>query len=216
MTLPTATRFDTFRVPFAAIDPLVPDLTAKVATRLSAASPALQLLSQYLQIFRNTPVTWGPELQRLAAIHVHDLLAMVLGASPDAAEMAAARGVRAARLHAIKADIAANLDSADLSVATVAAQHGVTPRYVQILFEEDGTTFTEFVLGERLTRAYQMLIDPGSAARKIGAIAYEAGFGDLSYFNKAFRRRFGGTPSDVRASGLREAAPRRSGRDAEE
>src|SRR5262249_40079153 len=33
-----------------------------------------------------------------------------------------------------------------------------------------------------------------------GALVLEAGFGDLSYFNRAFRRRFGASPSDVRAA----------------
>ncbi|RVC16943.1 AraC family transcriptional regulator, partial [Mesorhizobium sp. M7A.F.Ca.AU.002.02.1.1] len=29
------------------------------------------------------------------------------------------------------------------------------------------------------------------------------GFNDLSYFNRAFRRRYGATPSDVRAAALK-------------
>ena len=34
----------------------------------------------------------------------------------------------------------------------------------------------------------------------IRTIAFEAGFGDLFYFNHVFRRRYGATPSDIRAS----------------
>jgi AraC-like DNA-binding protein len=45
-----------------------------------------------------------------------------------------------------------------------------------------------------------MLTDPRLAARSITSIAFDAGFGDLSYFNRCFRRRYGATPSDVRSS----------------
>ena len=45
-----------------------------------------------------------------------------------------------------------------------------------------------------------MLGDPRYADLTIGAIAFEAGFGDLSTFNRNFRRHFGVTPSDVRAA----------------
>jgi AraC-like DNA-binding protein len=41
--------------------------------------------------------------------------------------------------------------------------------------------------------------DPLFAESTISAIAYKAGFGDVSHFNRAFRRRYGETPSDVRA-----------------
>ncbi|WP_310473287.1 helix-turn-helix domain-containing protein [Bradyrhizobium centrosematis] len=36
------------------------------------------------------------------------------------------------------------------------------------------------------------------ATRKIIEIAHLAGFHDVSYFHRAFRRRFGQTPDDVR------------------
>jgi AraC-like DNA-binding protein len=68
-----------------------------------------------------------------------------------------------------------------------------------MLFEEEGTTFTEFVLEERLGYARRLLASPRSAGRKIIDIAFTCGFGDVSYFNRAFRARFGTTPSDVRA-----------------
>jgi AraC-like DNA-binding protein len=43
-----------------------------------------------------------------------------------------------------------------------------------------------------------MPVDPRYAGRSISAVTYEAGFGDLSYFNRTFRRRCGATPSNVR------------------
>jgi AraC-like DNA-binding protein len=60
------------------------------------------------------------------------------------------------------------------------------------------------VLGERLARVHQMLRSPLHLARGTSAIAYDAGFGDLSHFNRDFRRRYGATPSDVRAAAKRE------------
>ena len=54
------------------------------------------------------------------------------------------------------------------------------------------------VLTERLAHAHRLLIDPRHARQSIGGIAYSCGFGDLSHFNHAFRRRYGATPSEVR------------------
>jgi AraC-like DNA-binding protein len=41
------------------------------------------------------------------------------------------------------------------------------------------------------------------AQNPVGAIAYDAGFGDLSYFNRSFKRRYGATPRDVRNESAR-------------
>jgi len=118
-------------------------------------------------------------------------------------EIAKGRGVRATRLREIKADIAEKLASPNLSVETVAMRQQVSPWYVQMLFEQEGTTFSQYVISQRLLRAHRMLTDPRFADRSITSLAFDAGFGDLSYFNRAFRRCYGGTPSEIRAAAIR-------------
>jgi AraC-like DNA-binding protein len=145
----------------------------------------------------------APVLQRMAVGHIRDLVATAVGAAGDAAALAEAGGIRAARLYAIKTDITRRLASHDLSVTAVAARHGVSPRYVQALFETEGTTFSEFVRGQRLARAHQLLDDPHRLRTQISEIAFEVGFSDLSHFNRDFRRRYGVAPSDVRAAAIR-------------
>jgi AraC-like DNA-binding protein len=203
MRLASLSRFTTFRVPVTAIAPLVSDLGAAIARRIPASNGALKLLVSYLASALDTEALVTPELQQLAVTHVHDLLALALGATRDAAHVATGRGVRAARLRAAKAFVTQHLARHELSVATVAAHLGVTPRYVHMLFATEAASFSEFVLAQRLVRAHQMLTDPRCTGRPISAIAFDAGFTDLSHFNRTFRRRFGSTPSDVRARAQR-------------
>jgi transcriptional regulator GlxA family with amidase domain len=145
----------------------------------------------------------SPETRQLVVTHVHDLVALAVGATRDAAALAEGRGGRAARLQGIKADIVENLGRGDLSIDTLARRHRLHPRYIQRLFESTGTTFSEFLLGQRLARAHRMLTDPRHSERNVSAIAFECGFGDLSYFNRCFRRQFGASPSHLRAEARR-------------
>jgi AraC-like DNA-binding protein len=183
-----------------ALRPLLRDFDAVLARTIPSQSGALRLLLGYTEALLAESAPPTPELRQLAIAHIYDLAALAMGATLDAAEIANNRGLAAARLREIKSDIAANLSRDHLSVVDIALRQRVTTRYVQLLFENEGTTFTEYVRNARLNRAHRMLMDPRLADRTISAIAFEAGFSDLSYFNKAFRRRFGGTPSDVRTT----------------
>lgn len=137
-----------------------------------------------------------------------DLFILALGATRDAAEMTK-DSARAAKLARIKADIDANLAHQELSLEWIAGRHGLSPRAIRDLFYADGTNFTDHVLTGRLERAHKLVSNPNLRHRNITAIAYECGFGDLSWFNQAFRRRYAMTPSDLRASGLAEPSTRK-------
>ena len=138
---------------------------------------------------------------------VHDLIAATVGATRDALASAERRGIRAARLRAIMADITANLDDCDLKVADVAQRQRVTTRYVHKLFEREGLTFSAFLLDRRLSRAHRFLSEPRLADLKISSVAIDVGVGDLSYFNRVFRRRYGATPSEIRQAAKRGDLP---------
>lgn len=176
---------------------LLIDFDSVVARPLAADTPAFRLLKGYLCIFDELP-SLPAELEHSLVAHVYDIVATVLGATGEVVDIARGRGLRAARLRAATTYVLRNLCSQDLSAATVAAQLGVTPRYVHMLFETEEESFTELVLNRRLERSHRMLIDSRFNRLTISAIALDAGFADLSHFNRSFRRRFGATPSQVR------------------
>src|ERR1051325_9945053 len=182
----------------AALAPLVRDLDAMMVHPVSAQNEALRLLTRYIGVLDEAPPASGA-LAQLATTHIYDLAALALGPREDAAELGRSRGVRAARRRTIEAYIGDNLHRAELSLGDVAARHGIAPRTLQALFEAEGTSFTRFLLEQRLLRAYRLLTGPSARRRGITAIAYECGFNDLSYFNRSFRRHFGLTPSEARA-----------------
>lgn len=188
------------QLPHAALMSLLPKSHGFTPGALLRDEAHTKLLLGYINSFIDLPSSADTGFNDLVSRHVVDLVALAIGPSADAREMITQGGVRAARLRAIKADIQNGLGSRDLSVSAVAKRHGVSPRYVQMLFERAGMTFSEFVLGERLTRAHRLLADPGHLNLKVSEIAYSVGFSDLSYFNRTFRLRFGMTPSDARGS----------------
>jgi AraC-like DNA-binding protein len=197
-------RHISFRMPSRVIEPLVADIGDCLARPIRRGIGALGLLTAYAGILEDAAALENPQARRLAVSHFYDLVALTLGATREAAETAGLRGARAARLREIKTEVERNLDREGLSVAAIAAKHRLPVRYVQRLFQAEGVTFTEFVRERRLARAHRMLSDARLAARPIGVIAYEAGFANQAYFNRAFRSRYGAAPSDIRAQVRRD------------
>jgi AraC-like DNA-binding protein len=202
-SLHTEGAFITLALSRSAIASRVPNLPALAGTGIASTNPALNLLRRYVEVIEAGAQFEDAEIARAVSTHVLDLAALALGARGDAADHARLRGVRAARFAAIKSDILAGLGTQSLSPDQIAAQHGVSSRYVRKLFEQQGLSFSGFVLGERLARARWMLADRRFSHLTIAQVAHDCGFGDISYFNRAFRRHFGATPSDIREQARR-------------
>ena len=185
------------RLPRAALSPSVRNIEDAVMVRIPRGTGMLRLLKGYVDAVFGDPALAVPDVRRLVVAHLCDLVSVTLGATRDAAAAAEGRGVRAARLRAIKADIEAHL-AGDLSVGAVAKRQRVSDSYIRKLFGSEGTSFSQYMLTRRLLRAHRMLTDRRWAQVGITAIAYDAGFGDLSYFNRVFKRCYGATPSEVR------------------
>lgn len=192
----------TFRLTRDLLASRIPDLDDALIRQIPANHPALRLLTGYASALSDDHALATPQLQHAVSNHVHDLAALALGATGDAAALANERGVKAARLRAIKADIIENCRQHHFSIETIVRQHQISPVYIRQLLAADGTTFTELVTHYRLAHAHRMLTDPRYANRAISLIAFESGFSDLSYFNRTFRRRYAARPSDIRANAL--------------
>lgn len=195
--LESETRFSSINIPRPVLSTRLRHLP-KGGALLTGNDTARRLLFSYIDAASAVQLPDGSRATELYGEHILDLVALAIGARGDYAEVAHQRGVKAARLSAIRSDVMAELGRHDLSAEVIAARHGISPRYVGKLFEQDGTSFKAYVLAARLAKAHGMLIDRRYGYLSITQIAHESGFGDISYFNRTFRRVHGATPSDIR------------------
>jgi AraC-like DNA-binding protein len=118
--------------------------------------------------------------QKAAAQHLADLVGLLLGTSREQKDLSGQRGLAAARLNLMKADVLNNRHKRDLTIESVAKASAVSGRRAQRLFASSGTTFSEFGLEQRLLSARRLLLHEQGRDRKISDVAYTVGFNDLS------------------------------------
>lgn len=179
----------------APLEPLLGGIPDQIQRCVGADNPGIRLLESYLAslftLEQNCDLT-------LATTHIRDLALYALGVRGDAQALVRERGVQAARQSAALTAISARACEAGLDPASVAEGLGMSVRYLHKLLEPSGRTFAEHLLACRLDHAVGLLRDPKSAHLKIAAVAARSGFGDISHFNRSFRKAFGDTPFGVR------------------
>jgi AraC-like DNA-binding protein len=189
--------------PRAALASRAANIDKAARSMVPRRNEALRLLLTYVRsIHGKLPLTM-PGLSDAVVEHIYDLAALAL--NPERAASASS-AVAAARLAEALDVIARRFADPALSTSVVAKQQNISPRYLQQLFEGTGQSFTERVSELRLRRAFELLTAPGNAKRKVMDIALDAGFSDLSHFNRLFRARFGDTPTGIRGAAPSDAA----------
>ncbi|OJF93702.1 helix-turn-helix domain-containing protein [Pararhizobium antarcticum] len=106
---------------------------------------------------------------------------------------------REAQFQRARRMIESRLGDSTLDAEALANALGLSRSTLYRLFEPYRGV-ASFMLDRRLAHVRKALCDP-SDTRNIGVIAADYGFGDPSHFSRAFRRRFGMTPVQLRKYG---------------
>lgn len=86
----------------------------------------------------------------------------------------------------------------ELSADKLAAHFGISKRYLYAVLAGMNVTLGEWIRTERLSRAARALANPANALASVAAIARRSGYPDHSSFSRAFKQRYGCTPSEWR------------------
>lgn len=123
------------------------------------------------------------------------LLSMITAASLDFVRNPAVETNGPARtLQRVKAFILENLSDDSLSPDSVAAANGLAARYINKLFEREGSSLMRWVWRQRLDAARATLARTPLDSHSVGSVAYTYGFKTAAHFSHAFRRQFGYPP----------------------
>lgn len=193
---PSGGRTATLQLSHAALAHRLPGLEEAPLRVLPAGLQEPALAMGYAQLLAGHPTLAAPLLQSAQA-HLQDLMAGILVPAAPGGD-----ALHVPRLALIQRDILARLTQPELNLAQIARLHHLTPRQVQRLFAREGTCFSDYVRDARLDRVRAALADPRQRHRRVLQIVLDNGFDDFSAFSRAFKRRFGTTPTEIRGMSL--------------
>lgn len=127
-----------------------------------------------------------------------DLLPLVGGKFPEPEEHARGSATAFGRSRTVAVFVEQNLARPTLSASNAARELGLSERYIHKLYAMAGTTFSSYVTARRLECIRADLLATNQRRTPISVIAFKWGFNDLSTFNRAFKSRYGCTPSQLR------------------
>ena len=169
--------------------------------------PGVELLKGYVRLLNEQAPYLLTSQADGAAKALMELMAGTLSQTAEGQERGRSAVTLAATQRA-QAYITARLGDPGLRPDQMARDLGLSRSALYRLFEPMGGV-ASVVLERRLERAYRLLSDPRET-RLVSSIAHALGFGSESHFARAFRQRFGHTPSEVRM-GARAMATRQDG-----
>jgi AraC-like DNA-binding protein len=100
-----------------------------------------------------------------------------------------------ALLESIKSFMLSNLEDSDLSIDSISRRHNITPRTLNRLFAQSGTTAIRWLWHQRLLASHKMLSE--GRVGQVAEVALLHGFSDFSHFSRSFKKMFGMSPNTL-------------------
>jgi AraC-like DNA-binding protein len=180
-------------VPQHVLAGLLPDVTTVCGQPYRIETGPSRLAQDvFLSLFANGEALPQDNARRLAEEALNAVALAVQPAAPTAVS------ARAGRRSVIYDHIEAHLGDPQMTAAAVAADCGISVRYLHLLMAEDGRRFHEHLWNARLARARDLLADQRSKALQIAEVAYLVGFKNPAHFSRAFRRVYACSPRQLR------------------
>jgi AraC-like DNA-binding protein len=197
-------------IPRLTLDRRMPEGARLHGASFAEGDPIGALVASHLCTLAETLTAMTVEESKVAAEATLALLAACLlpKAEPDASR-SDPRLAPMLKAHAV-ALIERRLADAELGPDFLCGALKVSRTVLYELFEESGG-IARYIRSRRLDEAMRRLADSRQARHRIGEIAFAVGFSSEPTFNRAFRERFGCSPSEARA----EAEARGTSRAAE-
>ena len=215
-TLDFGARFEqiAMAIPRHRLDPLLADPTQSNCVVIKGDAGAGAIASSAIQSLAAQQCRLSPRESHGIANILIELVSLAVTAAVEQAPTP----LRVQRFQAVLDEVERRLCDPELRPQDVARELSISVSYLTKLFSEHGTSFGRTVLTRRLDRASALLAVDAAECRSmmtVTEVANACGFQDSGYFARAFRARFGTTPSEHRetaAQGERPAYARSVGR----
>jgi acetamidase/formamidase/AraC-like DNA-binding protein len=198
LTFQTDFRAFIVRVPSAAIDARLLAPSSIRASRITADAGIGRVFSGFLHSIAESVDTLSLDELRPLEFALAEFLVASLAGHERQGSFSGLTSSQTAVFSRVCRSIEARLGDPDLSLARIAKEERVSPRYLQKLFETVGQSFSAYLRLRRLERCRAELVDPSYEKMSISNICFRWGFNDPAYFSRAFREQYQTSPRAFR------------------
>jgi AraC-like DNA-binding protein len=178
---------------------LLPGKAANVALLTATAIPRTALLVAATNFLGTVSMGLPQPGSATATFVEHAIVGLLLAviAERTAESFPPASGEAGTRVR-IRDFVLRRLPDLELGPQRIAAEFGISTRYLHRLFESEDASVGSFIRRERLKKAASELLDPALRHLDLKTIAMRSGFAGPDQFTRAFKTRYGMPPREYR------------------
>lgn len=203
LTLPDHFVMLYIRIPQRMLHPRLLNLRALGLGTLSRSAAVNRIFSRFLQSIVD-------DLEELTDEYIRPievaLAEFVISSLAESSALSCFDAAGASNFNSICQAIELQLGDGDLTLQQIADARHVSTRYIQKLFQQAGTSFSEYLRQRRLEHCQADLASIVHRNLSISDICFRWGFNDAAHFSRSFRASYGTTPRAFRQERLGAAA----------